>query len=366
MRVAFIAPFLFAVRRGLERACAHLANELATAGDSVTIMAWDESVRTTLPALDPRIRLVCVPRMRYFRAYWAIPFYATELLRQRYDAVAVFFAGHGEAEALYLASFLRRQAVSFLVGYPIELVPHRFREFNRYGVIRQVRHIIAVSGAMVPGIAQYYHRQVEVIPYGVDTNLFDPAKVASEAAREALQIAPGERVLLTTAALEWRKGIQHVLRALPHLLNRGVPVRYLVAGEGRDRAALENEAEALGIRRHVVFLGAVADPLPYYGLADIFLLPSHGEGLPNSLLEAWSMGLPAVVSHHPPYPDVVPPDIGYLVQEEDPEGIASVVTSLLGRPASLAAMKAACRRHAVENYGWPMIARRYREAFLQR
>ena len=46
------------------------------------------------------------------------------------------------------------------------------------------------------------------------------------------------------------------------------------------------------------------DVRPYYATSDLFLLLSYGEGFPNTLLEAWAMELPVVVSNHPPYPEI--------------------------------------------------------------
>jgi phosphatidylinositol alpha-1,6-mannosyltransferase len=83
---------------------------------------------------------------------------------------------------------------------------------------------------------------------------------------------------------------------LPHLLARGHDVVYRVAGEGDDRPRLEALARECGVAGRVRFLGAVPRPaLPaLYRAADLFVLPSRGEGFGIVFLEAMACGTPAL------------------------------------------------------------------------
>jgi hypothetical protein len=85
LQIGFIIPFLFRFQRGIERACIHMANELVHMGHQITLMTWQEPDGRTASPLDSRIRVVKVPYLRYYRSYWAIPFYLFELLTQPYD-----------------------------------------------------------------------------------------------------------------------------------------------------------------------------------------------------------------------------------------------------------------------------------------
>lgn len=108
-----------------------------------------------------------------------------------------------------------------------------------------------------------------------------------------------ERVLLTVGRLhpdEAYKGQDRVIRLLPELGRRLGSLRYWIAGSGGDQPRLERLAVELGVRAQVEFLGAVIPAgLPaLYAQADLFILPSTGEGFGISFLEAMACGTPAL------------------------------------------------------------------------
>lgn len=108
-----------------------------------------------------------------------------------------------------------------------------------------------------------------------------------------------EVVILTVARLDDRngyKGHDRVIQMLPLLAARGHDVAYLIAGQGPDRQRLENMAANLGVSQRVRFLGMVKDQeLPdLYRAADLFALPSTGEGFGIAFVEAMACGTPAI------------------------------------------------------------------------
>ncbi|OYU73229.1 MAG: hypothetical protein CFE32_21505, partial [Alphaproteobacteria bacterium PA3] len=109
-----------------------------------------------------------------------------------------------------------------------------------------------------------------------------------------------EFVLLTVGRLDPReryKGHDSIIAELAGLTHpKGRPVIYLIAGDGGDRARLEAEAEAAGVSERVRFLGQVsaADLPDLYRAADLFALPSTGEGFGIVFLEAMASGTPAL------------------------------------------------------------------------
>jgi glycosyltransferase involved in cell wall biosynthesis len=69
-----------------------------------------------------------------------------------------------------------------------------------------------------------------------------------------------------------------------------------MVGDGSERAALEGLASQLGIKAQVTFWGQQLDVAPFFSAADAFIMSSRSEGLPMSLLQAFSLGLPAIVT----------------------------------------------------------------------
>lgn len=134
------------------------------------------------------------------------------------------------------------------------------------------------------------------IPNGVDLEHFtlnNPAQ--REESRQALNLPAGHLVLFT-GRLAPEKGLDVLLSAWPQVLARVSDAYLILVGEGNQRLSLETQAQGLGLADRVLFVGGREDVLPYLKAADAFALPSYAEGLPVSLLEAMSCGLPCVAT----------------------------------------------------------------------
>jgi phosphatidylinositol alpha-1,6-mannosyltransferase len=118
----------------------------------------------------------------------------------------------------------------------------------------------------------------------------------------ALRLAWGlkdKRVLLTVGRMDAResyKGHDRVIAALPQLLATGHDVEYVVVGDGDDRARLQNLANEPGLTERVRFVGVLAQDVlaDVYRMADLFVMPSTGEGFGIAFLEAMACGTPAL------------------------------------------------------------------------
>ncbi|WP_312549670.1 glycosyltransferase family 4 protein [Massilia sp.] len=127
-------------------------------------------------------------------------------------------------------------------------------------------------------------------------------------------------------------------------------VRLVLAGDGPDRAKLENLARELKVLDRVSFLGAVpqAQLRAHYGAADALVLSSSREGWANVLLEAMACGTPVVASRVYGTPEVVAaPEAGVLMRERSYQGVADAVTLLRANYPD----RAATRRYA-ERFSW--------------
>jgi glycosyltransferase involved in cell wall biosynthesis len=82
-----------------------------------------------------------------------------------------------------------------------------------------------------------------------------------------------------------------------HAVVQKIPGAHLtILGEGPDASRLQAQARRLSLDEKIDFRGFVQNPWVYMGNADLFVLPSRAEGLPNSLLEALALGTPVVAS----------------------------------------------------------------------
>jgi glycosyltransferase involved in cell wall biosynthesis len=129
----------------------------------------------------------------------------------------------------------------------------------------------------------------------------------------------------------------------------------LLAGRNRDRlysAVLPRVLALLGLAGVVRFLGTVSEMLPLYHAADILVMPSLYEGLPNAVLEAHACGLPAVVSHAANIDGiVVDGDSGFEAPTFDHEALADALARMLAAtPDERRAMGARGRAHVAETF----------------
>jgi glycosyltransferase involved in cell wall biosynthesis len=196
--------------------------------------------------------------------------------------------------------------------------------------------VIAVSGDLrdrVVGLGVPADR-VAVIYDGVDPQIFHPGDRA--AARAAVNLHggwPAAPVLLFVGNLVAVKGIDVLLHALASSKSPG---RLVVVGAGPERAPLARLAGELGVADRVTFLGSLPQAaLPdWYRAADLFVLPSRSEGVPNVLLEASACGTPWVASRVGGIPEMPGHASRRLVPPENPEALTAAIADALaaGRP----------------------------------
>ena len=126
-----------------------------------------------------------------------------------------------------------------------------------------------------------------------------PAASEVEALRARLAIPAGTGVMLAVGRLSREKGHADLLEALALLKSCGPlrDFRLVMVGDGPERVNLERQRAALGLDGAVLLAGHQSDVRPFYGMADMVVLPSHSEGSPNVLLEAMSAGLPTVATN---------------------------------------------------------------------
>jgi glycosyltransferase involved in cell wall biosynthesis len=171
---------------------------------------------------------------------------------------------------------------------------------------------------------------VTILPNTFDEGRFTVAP-RPESLAKRYGVREGERVVLTVARLasdERYKGYDRVITALPELLRSFGPVRFILVGEGADRARVEALASELGVRSAVTFAGFVSDAelADHYRLADVFAMPSTGEGFGIVFLEAMGCGTPTVAGNRDGSVDAL--DRGRLGMLVDPNDVSAITAGI--------------------------------------
>lgn len=208
---------------------------------------------------------------------------------------------------------------------------------------------------------------LEHVPPGVDTDRFVPDEVSRAELRARYRLG-GRPVVVCVSRLVPRKGQDMLIRALPAIRQRVPGTALVIVGGGPYLTSLRRLAHTFGVAEDVVFTeGVPGDELPaHHAMADVFAMPCRTrgsgldvEGLGIVYLEASSTGVPVVAGRSGGAPEtVVDGETGVVVDGWDLGAIAASVGDLLADPARAAAMGAAGRQWAVDNWRWSLQAQR--------
>ena len=135
--------------------------------------------------------------------------------------------------------------------------------------------------------------KIEVIPNGVD---FEKFATAGPAELTEFGIARDADVILSVARLDPQKGIDLLIDAFASLAAQFPKAELLLVGDGPSRSALVEQAARSGVSPRIHFAGYRRDTPGLYRAANLFVLPSRWEGMPNAVLEAMAAGCPVVAT----------------------------------------------------------------------
>jgi glycosyltransferase involved in cell wall biosynthesis len=206
--------------------------------------------------------------------------------------------------------------------------------------LRAADHVVAVSSFTCEALMRLMKvpkEHITLVPNGVDTRRFVPA-LPSPALVERHQLE-GKQVVLTVGRLVTRKGIDMALRAVAQVLRTMPALHYLVAGDGPERARLQQIIDEEGIGSQVTLLGKVSneDLVRYLQLCDVFLMPNRTlddgdtEGFGLVFREANACGKPVIGGRAGGVVEaVVDGETGLLVDGTDVNDIAGALRCILG------------------------------------
>ena len=184
----------------------------------------------------------------------------------------------------------------------------------------------------------------------------------------------GEWRLLQAGRLIEKKGLKTALRAFAKFRNEFPSAKFSIAGEGPQLAELQSLTRELQIESSVDFASFVSQEKlrSLFYSSHLFLHPSetgldgNQEGVPNSVLEAMSTGLPVFATRHGGIPEAVEQNIGgILVEERDSESLAAALIDCTKDSARLAAMGRAASENIAKNFSQTEQTRRLEEIYLR-
>ena len=199
-----------------------------------------------------------------------------------------------------------------------------------------ISEITASRFAAWSGIDQ---ARISVLPNAIHRERYGPGEKKREfLTRYRLD---SKIVLMTMGRLgdtERYKGFDEVIEILPRLLARIPNLVYLIVGDGPDMARLRQKALSLGLEDQVLFTGWVpeGEKADIFRLADLYVMPSYGEGFGFVLLEAMACGIPVVASRTDGGREAVRGGmLGDLVDPQNPDELVDAVLAGLKKPRGI-------------------------------
>ena len=242
-------------------------------------------------------------------------------------------------------------------------------------VYRHCDYVVALTDLEKSQIAELYdvpESHITVISPGVD-----PATYRPPADRDVLRARlglPSGHIVFTLGRLDERKGFDLFLRAAGDLLRHTDLVPHFVISAGvqseserKERVKMDRIAvdQGLGDRllwRDILPPSEVPD---YYGVADVFVLPSRYEPFGIVMLEAMACGTPVVATRHGGPSKVIEDGVdGFLVDPLHPSDVSQAIARVLASDTLRSQFGLRGRKKVETAYGWPVIAKRHLAAYV--
>ncbi len=252
-------------------------------------------------------------------------FYAKRLLRKKsFDVVHAFFGIPCGVVAMglglpYIVS-LRGSDVPFYNKRFEKMDSLLFQRLSR-SVWHRASYVVANSQGLKDLALQSSPNQfIKVIPNGVDTNFFLPHQKKTQ---------KNTITIISTGRLIERKGYRYLIEALKDLPN----IRLQLVGDGNLSKPLKELSEKCKVSVEFLGIRNRTEVAKLLSSADLFVLPSLNEGMSNSLLEAMSCGLPAIVTNVGGTIELVQKDKnGFVVPKADAFALRAVIKKYISNP----------------------------------
>jgi glycosyltransferase involved in cell wall biosynthesis len=316
-------------------------------------------------------RYLVIPKIGMTVAPWLLALASIRPIRQLiregfdFDVIDAHYYYPDGVAAAWLARHFGKPLAITARGTDVNLVtqyslPRRMMQW----AARRAEASIGVCGALVDVLRGWRidGRKLHVMRNGVDLERFTRQPDSGLRLRVGLQSGAGP-LLLSVGHLIERKGHHLVIAALAALRDTHPQAHLVIVGEGPERAALQAQAQALGVAGRVTLTGALAQTeLPgWYSAADLLVLASSREGWANVLLESMACGTPVVATNIWGTPEVVArPAAGVLVDERTADALASGVRQLLARAPAPEAVRA-----YAESFSWDETSQAQLRVFRQ-
>lgn len=371
MRIAILAPHAGHYVGGLETAARGLRRNLRLRHECEIFSLADSEWTTKVPGIKGNFRFSLV-RMLHLN-------YLNHLLPNVYAVKPNAFAEF--SYILHLAPPLHRFKPDIIINLAFSIGGLFCRSYRRkhsvpfinvgqagriYLELKSAKTRPDVYVALTPAAKQYIRNhvrgvRVEVIPNGVDTDLFsaqNPKRPIQEflAKSDNPCADPVPPFILSSSRLVREKRLDLLIRAVSRL-DKGT---LILVGHGSEQKKLKNLGRRV-LKRRIAFIETLSqeDLSNLYRACDVFSLPSKNEPFGNVLIEAMASGLPVVATDDPGFRWILGDSGGIFTDVDDSQAYAEALQEAYGRDFGDGPVKQA------RKFAWPVVAKHYEDLCLR-
>jgi len=288
--------------------------------------------------------------------------------RREYDIIHVHQVLYPAFVSVLIGKIFRKPV---LVKNACTGITSDIRQLRRFPLGgEQLKYLLKRMDCLVPvsqeGINEfkaigYPESRIVYIPNGV----LIPLESKTQYYNEVLRV-------IIIARLDWQKGIDVLLKAWAKVMQQEKKLKLLIVGDGPLKSELKRLSKSLGLIGSVEFTGLVYSVEKYLRYADLFILPSRAEGLPNALLEAMSYGISCIATNVGGNGELFETENrrispggyliarnGLLVNPDDVKGLSEAILYLIRNGRVREEIGRRSRMFIQENYSIDLVADRY-------
>ncbi len=352
--------------RGVEAVAFHLEREWQRLGIETQRFTLHEAAGGWLPQAGSGIRghLVLAGRVIWFSTVGTV--LARRMMgKADSDTVVIchndvlagdVYVNHGIVAEAMLS---RGHRAARMVRNPLHLFTLARDAFRYASDIHRV--VVNLTEAEARALRRTYPRvraRTVVIGNGIDLARYAPDQASRAKTRSQLGLRDDDVVALFVGHEYERKGLPLIFEALPLLPDH---LHLVIVGGTEDmvdRGRLQAKASGLSGRVH--YVGAQADPRPFFHASDVFVFPSAYEAYPLVVLEALASGLPVVATPVGSIPELIVEGENGFIVDRTATSVKEGIVRYLSRPAGELSEAA---RASAQSHDWGSVAREYLTMF---
>lgn len=305
-----------------------------------------------------RLRTLEIPVTKIFRSRFQTPGTLAGLGRVLRNFQPDLVHSHHRYLTFLLDLFFKKEA---RLLHTQHLVTHDKKWFFRSGL-----RATAVSESVRQNLIKEYRvpaDRVQTITNAVSLRARDPQTLRG--IQEHFPRPSGGILGLFLGRLEEQKGFRYLIDAVASMpVSCRAKLKILAAGEGTLSKSLQRAVQEKGLGREIIFLGYRSDVPELLEASDFLVLPSLWEGMPLTLLEAYSVGRPVLATDIPGTRDIVLPGrTGELVRARDAAALARVLERWIEWPEEMLARGRGAREYWQKNFSFEQMIQNYHDLY---